>query len=111
MNKTMIALLVAALVSPLAIASHGVGRCDGGDNISLGMMEVGGGDPAATFYVDDRNYALGNGIWIYQESNGIYTAGASAHDNLQRGGASPYVPDDAEICTDVGEYDPDTLIL
>lgn len=100
MNKTLLTVLVASFLTPLALAEP-VGRCDGGDNIALGIVEVP--TPAGTFYVDDRNYVLGNGIWIYQESNTI--------DHLQRGGASPYVPDDAEICTDTGDFEPDTLIF
>lgn len=100
MNKTLLTVLVASFLTPLALAEP-QGRCDGGDNVALGIIEVA--TPAATFYVDDRNYLDGNGVWVYQETNGV--------EHLQRGGASPIVPDDSEVCTDIGDWEPDTLIF
>jgi hypothetical protein len=57
--------------------------------------------------VDDENYLLGNGIWLYVESNGVwveklpgvYLEGTS-NANLQRGYYDSYYPDDQEICFD-----------
>ena len=109
MNKTMIAILVATMVAPFALASHTPqGQCDSEDSPSLGIIQVGEGDDA--YYVDDRNYAQGNGIWIYDETNGIWAAGDPAH-SLQRGGASPYVPDDSEVCVDDPLVIPDTFFF
>jgi hypothetical protein len=93
----------------------------------LGELEIGDGTAPHTFYVDDRNYFLGNGVWIYEESNGIFTPHPySPHvygwwdfiyprnGDLQRGGAGildPYVPGgDKEVCSDRGPWQPDTLI-
>jgi len=96
MNKTLVlALLAASVVMPLA--AHAAGDCDSKGTPALGIVGAGG------FYVDDRNYALGNGVWVYQESNGI--------DNLQRGGSSQIVPDDNEICYDDSDAGPDTLLV
>jgi hypothetical protein len=85
---------------------HASGRCDCNGGACLGTVTIGSGranDPVPTFYVDDRNYAQGNGVWIYMESNGI--------DGLQRGGASPFVPNDNEICWEDSIDPPDTLIF
>jgi hypothetical protein len=76
-------------------------NCGPDGNIALGVVEID--TPAGTFYVDDRNYLLGNGIWLYQECNGI--------DGLQRGGSSPILPDDNEICQDDPSVPPDCFIL
>ena len=109
MNKTMIAILAATLVAPFALATHTPqGGCDSGDAPSLGIVQIGEGDDA--FYVDDRNYLLGNGIWIYEETNGIFVADDPAH-SIQRGGASPYVPDDSEICVDDPLVIPDVFFF
>ena len=109
MNKTMIAILVATMVAPFALATHTPqGRCDSEDSPSLGIVQVGSGDDA--YYIDDRNYALANGIWLYDETNGIWVDGDTAH-SIQRGGASPYVPDDPEICVDDPLVIPDTFFF
>jgi hypothetical protein len=77
--------------------------------VSLGELEVafGGG----VLYLDDRNEVLGNGVWIYQESNGLYHD--SFYGDLQRGGASRIVPGDTEICWDVTPegVGPDQLVF
>jgi hypothetical protein len=101
MNKTLlIALLAATLVTPL-VAAEAHGDCDSKGAAALGIVAVE--TPAATIYVDDRNYAEGNGVWIYLESNGA--------SGLQRGGSSAFVPDDPENCVDDSDVGPDTLIL
>ena len=104
--RILIALIF--LVAGAAMASHGMGRCDGSGH-SLGIIEIGTGEPTGTFYIDDRNYLLGNGIWTYAETNGIYPYSSWAHENLQRGGDS-LGGVHRDICTDVGDYAPDTLI-
>jgi hypothetical protein len=92
-----IALLSVSLVIPFVVAdSHG--DCDSKGNIALGIVDVGG-----VAYVDDRNLPLGNGLWVYAESNGT--------PGLQRGGSSFIVPDDNEVCYDDSETGPDLLIL
>lgn len=120
MLRTPLALV--ALSFALAIASAvPQGRCDSDGEPALGIVEVG--TPAGIFYVDDRNFVTGNGIWMYQESNGVYD---DVNGHLQRGSAcgggwaaaSPFdpapactVPADGEICVDVGDWDPDLLIF
>jgi hypothetical protein len=103
-------------------------NCFGG-GVALGVIQIGG-DARATFYVDDRNYALGNGMWFYQESNGVFTphdvlppddfparwwewllGHHNGLDNLQRGGSSAIVPGDADFCDDNNPAGPDTLIF
>ena len=116
----------------LVAASHApMGLCGSNGNLAAGILEVTDGKAEATFYVDDRNYVLGNGIWIYQESNGIWTSqGAGVHSgdvtehNLQRGSACGpgssgrggtsecTIPDPSgEICVDVIDWYPDTLVF
>lgn len=110
MNKTMIAILVTATIAPLAIAEHTPqGLCDSGDAPSLGIVQIDSPN-GQIFYVDDRNYLLANGIWVYEETNGIITPGDVGH-SLQRGGASAYIPDDSEICVDDPLVIPDTLYI
>lgn len=115
-------LLAAALALPLVAATHQpVGRCDADGAPSLGLVmittgvpggsQLHGPNPDGVFYVDDRNQVLGNGIHFYEESNGIYVRG-EPHRSLQRGGgASPFFPDDAELCVDDPNVLPDTRIL
>lgn len=105
----VLALLSAALALPI-VAHASTGACLSKGAPALGEIEISPtNDAASTFYVDDRNFAMGNGIWMYQESNGIFTGGHVAMD-LQRGGSSPYVPDDNEVCTDNKDVAPDVLI-
>lgn len=114
MNKTItLALLAATLVVPVVANAdpNDDPACGPDGNVALGVVEIGTGDPSATFYIDDRNYALGNGAWIYQESNGVYSADAEPIDNLQRGGASELYPNDSETCSDNNPAGPDYLIF
>lgn len=62
---------------------------------AVGVISVGG-----VFYIDDRNYLNGNGLWIYLESNG--------EGGLQRGGYS-YVRDGWDPCLET--TNPDTIIF
>lgn len=82
--------------------------CDG--NACAGLVMVGD-SPDRTYYVDDRNFVLGNGLWLYEESNGIWVAG-DALASLQRGGCSDLVPDDCDAspCPVPIGYVPDRLI-
>lgn len=132
-------LFLALLLPTFAGASHGTGRCNGGDGSgALGIFQVGDGTPERTLYLDDRNALMGNGIWVYAESNGVFFQQprpdpdlppierwwtwldryGPAHENLQRGGeafwSSSALPEeyrDADICTDRGDWAPDTLVF
>ena len=86
--------LVLALLLPIANAGHEGPACSGDDDLSLGLIEVGTGD-GSVFYVDDNE---AGDLVIYEETNGIYTAGAAAHDNLQRSVYTPFFPTDPETC-------------
>ncbi|MFA5860585.1 MAG: hypothetical protein WDA16_02715, partial [Candidatus Thermoplasmatota archaeon] len=44
-----------------------------GQQPALGILQVTGGTADTTFYVDDRNYVTGNGLWIYEETNGVWS--------------------------------------
>ncbi|MFA5860231.1 MAG: hypothetical protein WDA16_00910 [Candidatus Thermoplasmatota archaeon] len=107
--------MTATMMMPF-VAHASEGACNSGDALSLGEIEISPtGDPGATFYLDDRNAVLGNGLWTYQESNGDFTGGNAAVD-LQRGGSSPYVPstpvtNETEVCVDTHDEAPDTLIM
>lgn len=120
MKRFILAATVASLtVLPAALATHQpMGRCEA-PNGGLGMVEVTTGDPRATFYVDDRNSVTGYGTWVYMEANGEWTShggpGLFGDDvtrhNLQRGGSSPFLPDDIETCVDGAKFGPDLLVL
>lgn len=112
----MLSLLSLCLLLPVAFASHTpLGECDSASGVGVG--EVTGGTWDTTYYVDDRGVAE-NGIWLYAESGGawspkpagVYTGDVAEHD-LQRGGASPYLPDDTETCVDDPNGMPDLRIL
>jgi hypothetical protein len=104
-------LSIVAFLLPLVVADPNCApECGCYGYVALGVIEVGAGSADATFYVDDRNYALGNGMWFYQESNGVYDSAADGIYNLQRGGSSFLVPGDDEICDDMNPAGPDTLI-
>lgn len=99
-------LLMLALVVPVAQADHDQPACGCDGYPCAGTITIGSGradDPLPTFYVDDRNFLLGNGVWIYMESNG--------KDGLQRGGGTPWFPDDPKVCMDHSEHGPDMLLF
>lgn len=112
-------LVSLALLVPLAAGSHPTPPgCGSKGHPALGIVEVTGGTAETTVYVDDRNQVFGNGIWLYAEANGVWTpkpagvyAGDAVHDDLQRGGTSPIVPDDVELCVDDPRVSPDLFIL
>lgn len=119
-------LITAAFLAAPALASHTPqGRCYG-NTAHFGTLELGDGTAERTFYLDDRNHLSGNGLWIYKESNGIYTprdlprvqywwAWLYAGDhNLQRGGAAFWSSDtlpDRDSCVDDPNVVPDTLLF
>jgi hypothetical protein len=111
-NQTLLLLLavtVPCLSAIHVVSSNPVGVCDGPGAGGAGIIEVSPADsPTATFYIDDRNVIYGNGIWLYQESNGVFVGGV-AHADLQRGG-NGLLLGDPETCTDVGPWLPDTLV-
>lgn len=88
-------------------------HCDSGGQIALGIVEIrtgipggiygGANNPDGVFYVEDRNFLLGNGVWVWEESNG--------KPGLQRGGQPPFTPDNYTPCVDDHDVPPDTLIL
>lgn len=106
-------LLASLAIAPAVGATHGTSACTSSD-LALGVLEVGTGDPRATFYVDDRGLLGGDQVWVYQESNGVYgvdldlDGDVDPHDNLQR--ASVLLTIEPDPCADEGPWMPDTLI-
>jgi hypothetical protein len=116
-------LVLAVLVAPTVCAagSYPVGlgpgttsdwngdpTCPGPGNPPLlpRVLEIGYGFGVA--YLDYRG-DLGNSLWLYAESNGVYAD--PEYGNLQRGGSSEIIPDDSEICPGESPPGPDTLIF
>jgi hypothetical protein len=123
-------LLAAALflAFPLSNGAHAdpypqCCACDSGGQLALQRIEITPGRAAGTMYVDDENYLLGNGVWVYEETNGLWMEKAPglyleglSNANLQRGGgppisASPPGHSDPDICTDDSTGPPDTMLL
>lgn len=104
------------LVLPFTSATHTpMGWCGSGGEPALGIVEVTGGTPDTTFYIDDRNMVTGRGLWYYAETNGIWMgrgAGVFRDDvaahNVQRGVNAILMPDDHEdLCVDDPTVPPD----
>lgn len=71
--------------------------CSSNGEIALGIIDIAG-----IAYIDDRNFATGNGLWIYLETND--------DPGLQRGGQSVILGElDADPCT--GDGIADTLVF
>jgi hypothetical protein len=90
----LVATLLALAVSPFVVpagANHSA-NCVGN------VTTVASPDGSVVLYVDDRDLVNGNGLWIYQESNGV--------EGLQQGGES--LLGDRDSCQ---HADPDTLIF
>lgn len=96
------------LVSAIALVAGGLhagaaqaGACDSEGYPATGITKLE--TPEGTYYVDDRGAVVGNGFWVYKESNG--------RPGLQRGGRStaPGPLSETDTCNDGGT--PDTLIL
>lgn len=112
MLKGVAISLVLSFVLPIVASSYSDDPACGSKGYpALGIIQVTGGSADTTVYVDDRNYALGNGIWVYLEYNGIWTPKAAgvyfgdpAHADLQRGGFHcdpvPCEWDNADPCLD-----------
>lgn len=103
----LLVLVVGILASAFVLQPATATECENNGGIAGGKtVPVTAGD--VTFYVEVRE-VLGDAhiysIWIYQETNGL--AG------LQRGGTSPYFPDDSDPCNDPlpPGYSPDTIIF
>ena len=94
MTLLAMSLLLLSASLPHAAAVAGGGAPEGVP--ALGTIDVAG-----MFYVDDRGYPFGDGIWLYQEMNG--------EAGLQRGGCSPMVPNDCETRVDDSVNGPDQL--
>lgn len=111
--KALVTALLAALLLPAALATHEpMGWCQ--SEVPPGIVEVTTGSEDDTYYVDVRQPAE-LGVWLYEESNGVWTpraAGAYRDDaaahNLQRGGASDLGT--WEVCVDDPLELPDTLL-
>jgi hypothetical protein len=118
--RTLLLVLAASFLLPLA-PHAAAGDCEAG-LFATGEWEFTGGSASTTWYLDDRDYVTGNGFWIYEETNGIWSeklpgvyANALGYygtfSDLQRGGSSPLVPGDNEICTDDSPAGPDQLVF
>lgn len=107
------AAAVAGTFAMTAPANAAPAECGSEGNPALGIVPVSAG--GKTFYIDDRNFALGNGLWIYEESNGKGGLQRNAGD----GSAAPVVgktlsdnpvATSKEICEDLqGASKADTL--
>lgn len=106
-TTTMAAVLVLATAG-MAGPARADDPCGSGDGVyrSVGhrsMVIVVGDGGDGTVYVDDRD-VTGNGVWIYQESNGqsgLQRGGSAGGDGTYLGVVDPC----AESST------PDTLVL
>lgn len=115
--RVVLFILLLPLVSTTFAST---GRCEGPDP-SLGIIQITGGTADSTFYVDDRNYVQGDGIWLYAETNGVWSGhavgayfGDPNHVDLQRGPVSLFgsiVPDDMPTCIDDPYFSSDLNIL
>lgn len=84
--------LLAILLVPLLFATSASSRpCDAVGQ-ALGIVQITSGTATSTYYVDDRGAVDGNGIWLYQETNGAWSChapgvyfGDAQHRDLQRG--------------------------
>lgn len=108
---------LALLLVPLVAGSGD--ECTSNGWPSAGIIQVTGGTALTTAYLDDRNVVLGNGIYTYIESNGIWTPkapgvylGDPQHADLQRGGWCSIVQCANEPCWDAESSvnGPDILI-
>jgi hypothetical protein len=97
------AAAVAVLAPVAAQADYSTaGQCGSDGNPALGVKTIAI-PGVATFYVDDRNYALGNGLWLYQEDNGkanlqrvAGTVAVTSTDKVPQG-----LGEDSDVCTDL----------
>lgn len=110
--RALLALLLPAtlLLTSLAGPATADRICGSEGWPALGIVAVGSGQAGSTtYYIDDRNTVMGNGIWVYEESNLI--------DWLQRGGwgkLNLLGPGSGgeDLCMDAGpEVEPDQLLL
>jgi hypothetical protein len=104
----IIGVLIALFTQ--TIGADPIGDCSANHRLWLGEYEMGTGSPQHTFYLDERDPVFGDGIWIYQESNGIFSGSGDPIQDLQRGGIESLPPHDAETCTDAGPWAPDSLL-
>lgn len=84
----MSAAAVASVAAPVTPAGATESPCDGTIIAT----------PDGNFYIEDRGFPDGWGLWVYQESNGVR--------GLQRGGTSMFEYSDP--CNE--STNPDTLI-
>lgn len=109
--STLFALTLGGSAYPFA--------CDDYGPLSTGVWQFTDGTPEGTFYLDDRDFVLGNGFWLFQESNGIWTPKAAgvvhassvpAQADLQPNYCPPFGPD---VCLAecYGDWFPDRLLF
>jgi hypothetical protein len=79
-------LLLALLALAGAALAEPIGACDSGGEPALGVVQVTGGSAGTTYYIDDRSYVTGNGLWLYVETNGMWT---QKLPGVYLGGAGP----------------------
>lgn len=123
-NLTLTRLLGLLALAPLCLLAvvtpnpaSATGGCVDGP-LATGIWEVTLGDAGDTYYLAD--HGLGHGTWLYEESNFVWTpkpagvyhyAPGEPQGDLQEGGSSAFVPGDNAVCTDLGDWAPDTMIL
>lgn len=112
MRTHLLATLLATALVP-AVGAYGDRGCD--DKTTT--IEITDGSASTTYYVELPPFHDG-GLWIYQESNGLWNpkpagvyTGDDVEGDLQRGGASELIPDDSEICTEPNPAGPDYLVI
>jgi hypothetical protein len=91
MRNLTVAMATCFLLAAFGAAASDPCSSDGAP--AAGIVQLTGGEEGSTFYVDDRNAVTGNGLWLYEESNGVWGAklpgvyvGDPEHRDLQRGG-------------------------
>lgn len=95
MRSPVLVMFSLALLSAFApVAAHGGWTHCGDDDV-----EVGSYPDVLYVLFDDED----RGVYLYAESNGV--------EHLQRGGTSPYIPDDNESCVEAPTMGPEMLIF
>jgi hypothetical protein len=123
MRPMLVATIVALLLLPFIARADDA--CTSNGSPAAGVVEITGGTADTTAYLDDRNVATGNGVYVYLESNTIWSpklpgiyVGSNASPDLQRGeswcngvfNGPPFCSFDA--CTDPSDiYGPDAEIF
>lgn len=95
MRAPFLSILLVALFA--LSSTHAAEPCFGYGLDATGLWQLTDGTAESTVYVDDHGYTMGEGVWIWQEANGLWTPklpGAYsmppwwAQDDLQLGGCA-----------------------